>query len=376
MKGKRPKLLLIHSSDELYGSDRILVEVVDALREDFEILVWLPTDHQDGKRRLFHLLRERQVSVEHVDMPILRRALLNPRGLGRMLRLAPRMLKLIRGAHADQVYLMTSACLLLAPLARLAGVARATVHIQEPWGKRESLILRQLARLTQQRIAISEMVAQSTGFADQDICVVNNAVARLDRANPPRKLQLERDAFERPSYVVASRWAAHKGHETLLRAWEQADCPGFLYVLGSAPDGPHGVDIAALVSRHVSRPETVKIIGQVDNPQDWFESVDAMILPTDTVEGCGLVPIEGFRHGKAAIVSDSGGPGEVVNHGKDGWIFATRDVPALAQILRSSTKNDLSALGAEGQRKYEEKYTPERFKETMREKMSGVLLGR
>ncbi|GAA2966806.1 glycosyltransferase [Glutamicibacter bergerei] len=375
MGGNRPKLLMIHSSDELFGSDRILLEVVAALRNDFQILVWLPVDHQDGQHRLFHILRGQDVQVQHVDMPILRRSLINARGLMRMLRLAPRMVTMMKASQADQVYLMTSACLLLAPLARLARIRQATVHLQEPWGARESVLLRQLARFTHRRIAITKTVAQSTGMAQDQISVIENAVPRLSAANPPRKLDLGADCEQRIRYVVASRWVAVKGHETLLQAWEAAACPGTLYILGSAPAGPQGLDMARLVAQHVTQPDTVKIIGQVDSPQDWFESVDAMILPTDAVEGCGLVPIEGFRHAKPAIVSDSGGPAEVVSHGKDGWIFETKDVVALADILRSNTKNKLSAMGVEGRQKYEEKYTPERFTQTLREEMSGVLLG-
>ena len=372
----KTKLLIIHSSDELYGSDRILLQVVQALRESYQITVWLPVDHQDGKQQLYRLLQERSVAVQHVDMPILRRALLTPKGLARMARLAPRMVKQLRSSGADQVYLMTSACLLLAPLARVAGRTKTTLHIQEPWGPREAMLLRQLAKFTQQRIAISQTVARSTGFAPTQLSVVHNAVPRLDPENPPTPLALDAADAHGPRYVVASRWVRHKGHGTLLKAWNLAGCPGTLYVLGSAPDSANRIDVKRMVAEFVSDPASVKIIGQVANPQDWFDSVDALVLPTDTVEGCGLVALEAFRHGKAAIVSDSGGPAEVVDDGVDGWIFTAGDVPGLARIFERCTASSLAAMGEAGKRKYEEKYTPERFDEKMRAEMPGVLLGR
>ncbi|GAA5227764.1 glycosyltransferase family 4 protein [Paeniglutamicibacter antarcticus] len=364
----RKKLLIIHSSDELYGSDRILLEVAEALKDDWNLEVWLPVDHQDGEQRLFNELRRRQVAVIHIDMPILRRSLMNPKGLTRFAGLFPGMVRRMRAAHADHVYLMTAACLLFAPLARLAGVPHVTAHLQEPWGTREAFILRKLSFFADHRLAISQTVASSTGLRSDSVSIVHNAVPRLAGSPNPEAALIE--GFEQPLYLIASRWNGHKGHETLLRAWETAGHPGKLFILGSAPQGNDSVDVPDLVRRHVSDPNSVQIVGQVESPEAWFDAVDCMILPTDTIEGCGLVVIEAFRHGKAAIVSDSGGPAEVVSHKENGLIFTPKDVAGLARLMKTTTKAELQAMGAQGRRCYERNYTPERFHQAIRAEVS------
>ncbi len=369
MSTERKKLLIIHSSDELYGSDRILLQVVQALKQEWELTVWLPTDHQDGKQRLFNELRQRGIAVFHIDMPILRRALLTPRGLSRFLKLAPGMVQRLRRAKPDRVYLMTGACLLVAPLARLAGISHVTVHLQEPWGGKERLVLRQLARCTDHRISISQTVAKSTGLKMASINIVHNAVPRIEAtlsAEPPFR------STALPTYLVASRWNGHKGHGTLLRAWEKAGHPGKLFILGSAPHNGDAVDVPQLVEKYVSDPRSVEVVGQVEDPAAWFDAVDCMILPTDTVEGCGLVAIEAFRHGKPALVSDSGGPAEVVVHRVNGLIFPPQGVEELAQMLMNTTKDQLRELGARARIDYERNYTPERYHASIREELANA----
>lgn len=368
--GKK-KLLIIHSSDELYGSDRILLEVVEALRERWNVEVWLPTDHQDGEQRLSQELARRDICVKCFDLPILRRALLNIRGFTRFARLAPNMLGKLRASQADRVYLMTGACLLFAPIARLAGIRNVTVHFQEPWGKKESLLLRQLARFADHKIAISKTVLLSTKLSAEKVNIVTNAVPHLMTVVSSESPLLAVESVDKPSYLVASRWNGHKGHETLIRAWEEAAHPGILYILGSPPQGSDRVDIEELVRKFVSKPDSIRIVGQVDNPHEWFSAVDAIILPTDTVEGFGLVAIEAFRHGKAAIVSDSGGPAEVVTHQENGLVFPPKNIKALATILRSTTKEQLRLMGSRGRETYEKYYTPERFCEAIRSELAG-----
>lgn len=369
-------VLVVHSSDEMYGADRILLEVVTALRDvaGLRVQVWLPAGVGDGP--LSAELVARGFAVEQVPLPILRRANLSVRGMAELTRVGWTTLRRLRERRFPAVYLMTSACLPVAPLARLARARSVVVHLQEMWSGPERLVLRGLALFCSAAIAISAPVARASRLRRHPpVTVVENGVTL-----PPAPESAE-DAgaavrtpapADHPSYVVASRWNAWKGHETLLRAWDLAGCPGGLVVLGAPPPVGAGVDVPDLVRRLVARPETVQVVGQVDSIGAYLAAADALILPSDQPEPFGLVVIEAFGRGRPAIVSRGGGPLDIVTDGVDGWLFELGSADALAELLRDLDRNTLRAAGARARDTYLTRYTPESY----RARIAAAVTGR
>jgi glycosyltransferase involved in cell wall biosynthesis len=362
---RRGRVLVVHSSDELYGSDRIVLEVVAELaaRDDLDVTVWLPTDVEAGP--LGPLLRERGARVERAPLPILRRRGMRLGGMAGLLRDAAKTAARLAGRHFDLVWCATSACLVVAPLARLARVDSVVGHLQEPWGDGDRAGLSVLARSCTSLVAVSHSVLESAGLQDDDRAhVVHNGVARKD-ADASRVPE-----HRLPHYVVASRWNPHKGHATLLAAWNAAGCPGQLTILGGPPAVGTGVDVPGLVAAVVSRPETVTVVGEVDDASAWVRDADAVVLPTDTLEGFGIVALEAFSQGRAVIASRSGGPEEVVEDGRTGWLFDRRDVDGLAELFAGLDVDQLATAGTRALATWEERFTPDR----MRRRLAAVVL--
>ncbi|ROS54304.1 glycosyltransferase family 4 protein [Frigoribacterium sp. PhB24] len=354
---RRSRVLLVHSSDEMYGSDRIVVEVVGELaaRDDLDVTVWLPSDVAVGP--LGPRLRELGARVERTPLPILRRTRLGPVGILRLARDAARTALRLSGRHFDLVYCATSACLVVAPVARAMGVSRVVGHLQEPWSDGDRRGLRPLARACTSLVAVSQSVLDSSGLSEDSRAVVvhngisDRSIAASDRAEG-----------RAPQYVVASRWNGHKGHATLLTAWNAAGCPGQLVVLGGPPAVGSSVDVPGLVAAIVSRPETVTVVGEVADASPYLRDADAVILPTDTLEGFGLVTLEAFSQGRPVIASRSGGPEEVVDEGRTGWLFDRRDVDGLSAILSSMDVPTLAVAGRHAREAYLQRFTPERMR--------------
>jgi hypothetical protein len=63
----KQKILLIHQGAELYGSDRSLLNVIDAFRNDFEIEVWLPYEGELCKR-----IAKKNINYKIKNLSILR----------------------------------------------------------------------------------------------------------------------------------------------------------------------------------------------------------------------------------------------------------------------------------------------------------------
>lgn len=393
---ERRGVVVVHSSDEMYGSDRMLLEVVDALlATGTPVEVWLPTDldtglHDVGLARtglhdvgLAHtgrtlcgeLQRRRSVVVRHLDLPILRRALLRPRGLVRLIRSGARLQREIRRSRPLVVHCATSACLLAAPAARLTGVPVVSLHVQEIWTGVEARVLRALARCTTFQITISRAVDDAARLRsstvvencrpDPDDVEVGPGSGIADRSGPLH-------------FVIASRWNRWKGHRTLLEAWSRAGCPGRLTVLGGAPPSGDAVDVPQLVpellgGRTSGGAQTVHVVGEVDDIGAHLAAADVLVLPSDQPEPFGLVMIEAFAHGRPVIASRAGGPLEVITDGSDGWTFPPGDTGALAALLGTLDRATVAAAGRRARTTFEQRFIAERYRQRVGELFAAAV---
>lgn len=358
----RRRLVFIHSSDELYGADRILLAVVEALssEERARTEVWLPTDLPHPAHPLCRELQGCDVVVRHLDLPVLRRAYRTPRSLP---ALALRMLRLgrcLRRARPGLVYCATSAVIPVAPLARLLGVRRVIGHVQEIWSRSDALILGPLARACDTLVAISTPAGNSISpRLGTKVTVVPNSTGEPGAYRPlvGREGPL--------TYLVASRWNAWKGHQTLMSAWELAGCPGRLVVLGGPPASGESAAVAKLAAG-VSNPSSVKLVGEVTEIAPHLTAADVIIVPSDRPEPFGLVAAEAFACGRPVIASAGGGLLDIVTDGYDGWLFPLRDAQALAGILTRLDRPLVAATGERARQTYKERFTTERYADEWR----------
>ena len=363
--------MVAHPSDELYGADRILLQVLEAMRTYLhaDVEVWLPDDVPHGEFTLCDELSARGIAWRHLGLPVLRRAYMRPAGLYRLARLALGIRREIRKQRIDILYCGTSATLIVAMLARLTGVRSRVVHIQERWVGPEAAVLRLLAGSATSRIAISQAVADAAGLRRPAPVIVENCVDdAATRATPA-----DRGDRQITRYVVASRWNWWKGHATLLEAWERAGCPGHLTVLGGPPPVGDAVDVPALVDRTVSQPGTVDIVGEVADIAPYVAEADVLVLPSDQPEPFGLVVIEAFALGRPVIASRGGGPVEIIEHGRDGWLYELGDAASLADLLATLTPEEIDAAGRHARAAYDRRFHPDRYRRQIAEVLSAGL---
>lgn len=356
----RPQVLFLHSSDELYGADRMLLEIVEAARADVDVEVWLPTDLVHPTDPLCLELERRAVAIRHLELPVLRRALRTPAGILKLLQRSYNLVSALREARPQAVYCVTSATLIAAPIARLAGVRMVLAHFQEIWSSSDRLVLGSLARACHSAISISGAVhASLPPKIRARTTVVLNGTAEPERSEPleGRKGRLQ--------FLVASRWNAWKGHATLLSAWERAGFPGQLVVLGGPPPSGDAVDVRMIVGS-LAQPETVSVVGEVRHVSDSILQADVVIVPSDQPEPFGLVAIESFARSRPVIASAGGGLLEIVTAGHNGWLFAPGDVDGLASILRELTREEVEVAGQEAGRTFRTSFTSEAYAERWR----------
>jgi glycosyltransferase involved in cell wall biosynthesis len=362
-------MVFIHPSDELYGADRILLDLFAALTPDERARCefWLPTDVPHGPRVLCAELEALGAIVRHVDLPILRRSYRSPGTLLRLVVRAGSTFRLLWKSRPRLVYLTTSATYLCAPLARLARVRRVIGHKQELWSRGDARILGPFARACHRLIAISSPVRDNLPGS-----LRGRAEVVLNATREPGHYQSLAGRDGPLTFVVASRWNAWKGHRTLLAAWDRADSPGTLVVLGGPPPSGEAVDVMSIVAG-LKRPETVTIVGEVPDIGPHLDAADVVIMPSDDPEPFGLVAIEAFARGRPVIGSAAGGLADVITDGRDGWTFPPRDASALAEVFARLHRPQVEEAGAAARATYVAKFTADRFTADWRRAMGSSL---
>lgn len=347
-------VLILHSSNELYGADKILVEVVKSMptRDRARTVVWLPDDLVSSENRLGALLDELSVDNQVVPTPVLRRKHLTVRGILPLLGRALRSLLKMRRLKADVVYCTTSAMIICLGLARLAGAKRVILHLQEIWGPREAMLLGFFARGAHEIFCISTAARDSlpAHIRDRAFILTNahnestNAAWVAPQASSPMR------------YVVASRWNSWKGHEGLIAAWNEETCPGELTILGGKPSMGEAVNVEELVSKVIHR-ESIKIVGEVSDIAPYLDAADLLVLPSEKPEPFGLVLLEAFARGRGVIASNAGGVLDIVTHDEDGMLYPLGDSNHLTVLLRNMNKDVAQRLGRNARLTYEQRFS-------------------
>lgn len=357
------ELLFVHSSDELYGADRVLGYILNSLTEEerHRSRVWLPSDLEHGAFPLCERIEAQGVRVDHVPLPILRRANLNPAGLADLSRRSLAFRRHCRALNPGVVYGTTSAT--LPALAALTGTSsRILLHNQEVWKPREAQVLGRLAVGVDRIIAISRATRDSmpTALAQRTTVVPNTTPDPFETSDFQALDQVPAEPLR---FLAAGRWTANKGFDVLIDAWSQAPS-GELTIVGGPPPSGGSLDIDRLVAQSPAR-DSITLVREVDSILPLLERSHVVVMPSTWDEPFGLVALEGMAAGRPVIASRVGGLAQFVNS-EVGWLVPAADPEALAETLRSVSYEMIIAKGARARAEYLDKFSPPQFRRAWR----------
>lgn len=182
------------------------------------------------------------------------------------------------------------------------------------------------------KVAKRTMVEQ--GLPAENI-FVNQCGVNLRDFTPGRKS----DRTFRVVYCGAI--SPRKGTHYLLQAFTELKLPDAeLWVIGSAPNPAFGK-----LLRRFNAPN-VRFLGTFPQRRlaQLYAQGSVFVLPS-IADGFGMVVPQAMACGLPAIVTEHVGAGDLVTHGKDGYIVPIRDTEALkAHILRLYEQPELAAL--------------------------------
>jgi glycosyltransferase involved in cell wall biosynthesis len=375
------RALVVHPSAELYGSDRVALESARALVEDG----WLVTATLTADGPLAGLLREAGCEVAVVPAPVLRKSLLSPAGLVRFAvqtaRQTPAMLRLLRRARPDLVYVSTVTVPWWLVLARL-GRRRVVCHVHEAEEDVPAVVRAGLAApllLAHAVVANSEVsrdvVVGAVGRLGKRTTVVYNGVPGPDRATPARP------ALDPPvRLVLVGRVSPRKGTDVAVEALAtlvERGTDATLDLVGDVFAGYEWFsDDVARIAEERGVADRVRRRGVL--PEVWgpLAEADVALVPS-RVEPFGNAAVEAMLAGRPVVAGATQGLREIVRPGDNGELATPGDALALADAVERLLA-DWPAAVARADRAREEaeaRFSPARYRRDLAELASWTTAG-
>lgn len=356
-------ILFVHQGHELYGSDRTLIQSVEAVKSrwpEARITVLLP-EHGALESTLAAIVDDVRVT----DLAILRKSNLNKvrvRDAVGLLRQASRARRMMHGY--DITYINTVVVMDFIFAASTVSRPRI-VHVHEiPTGVARVVFSALLALSRAFVIFNSYATQRSLALPSwQPSAVVWNGTPAVSAA-PPRQ------GDGKLRVLLIGRFNSWKGQNILLRAVARLTFELRLQLsvrlVGSVfADQLHFAEQLAQFVADEKLEETVRICPFSPCPAQHYAWADVVTVPSIKPEPFGLVAIEAMAFARCVIAAGHGGVAEIVVDGVTGSLVTPGSVDSLASVLAQYICNPQRAAteGRAGRERFEREFEESRYKQ-------------
>lgn len=344
------KMLLVHQSAELYGSDRSFLSIVKILSElDYDISILIP---EDGP--LVEKLRSFNVNIIIHNFGVLRKSSLKKNPLKHFGELIKGYIwSVSKVKEFDIVYINTIVNVtFLLPLFKNS--LEKIVHVRELPSRSVTILYRFLFWLSKSKI-IYNSIAVKENFKTSG-AVIYNAVSTDVVHN-----KKDQDGI---SVLFVGRINDWKGADLLLDAILNLDNLALIknfYVVGAPYPGQESnlENILAKSRKLVNCKFNYE--GFVENPAYYYSICDIVIVPSKKPEPFGRVVIESMAFGNITVIADHGGMTEIIDDKINGFKFKPNSVEDLQRVILYIAENyhKLDAIKINAVNSYKSKFTIE-----------------
>ncbi|WP_260857374.1 glycosyltransferase [Microbacterium sp. 1.5R] len=363
-------VLVVHPGAEMFGSDRMLLEsVIGLVQSGARVVVALPS-----RGALDVELRRAGAEVVVIPMLVLRKVLLTPRGLPRLLRDTVRgavaAWRLLSRLRPEAVYVSTIIIPQWPLLARLRG-ARVVSHVHEAEASGNRAVNAALysPHLVSHHTLVNSAFALDTIRASlpalaQRATVVYNGVASPDSPPPPR------EELEGPVRVLfIGRLSPRKGPDVVIDAagaLARRGRPVAVTLLGAVFPGYEWFE-DELRRRAADSGIDVSFAGFHQSVWPFLADADVLAVPSRVDEPFGNTAVEGILARRPVIASDSSGLREAAGGYPTARLVTANDPDALADALDDIVDNwsDVRSLVDDSRLIGESRHAPESYRATV-----------
>ncbi len=339
------KILYLHAGAELYGADKVLLELIKGLDErEFEAHVILPNDGV-----LVPALREVGAQVKVINYPILRRKYFNPKGIFEYLtsysRYSKQIAQYIRENQIDLIHNNTTAVLEGIYLKRKLKLPLLW-HVHEIIVKPKAIsdfINFLMGRFADKIVTVSQAVAshikQSPHIKDDQISVIYNGVDnkvyyQADAQSIRKKFDIAEDALV---IGMVGRVNAWKGQGDFLEAVApilEQHPKAIAFMAGSAFEGEEWR--VQELEENITNLKVANQIKRIDyyaNTTELYNMFDIFVLPSTNPDPLPTVVLEAMACGKPVVGYRHGGVCEMVKEGENGLLAEANQPEALSKMI-------------------------------------------
>lgn len=324
-------VLFLHSSSEMYGSDRSLLNIISNLdKAQYKVHVLLPCPGP-----LVDALRQvPEVTVEIFEVAVLRRKNLSFRGGFAYLRdfiSSYRYVKRYIKKHNIHIVDTNTAVVFPGAMAAKRLSVKSVWHIREiiKSNLENRVISFMMQHYSDLVVANSHATGKALRVDQKKIRVVYNAVDRKEDA----ALTLH----DRPTVGMAGRINRWKGQKLFTDVAQivKKSCPDVIFqIAGEAYMGEEHLraELEAYIAERDLQ-DTVILLGQVNDMDSFYKGLDVFALPSIQPEPFGLVVIEAMEYGVPVVATNHGGPTEIITDGVDGYLVSYTEPEEMAQRI-------------------------------------------
>jgi glycosyltransferase involved in cell wall biosynthesis len=270
-----------------------------------------------------------------------------------------------------------SAAAIAARIARVPVIVYVVNNVAIPYNRPsrvldypvDRLVARSVDSFVTASVVASHALASVLHIGDHQHTVIPNAaepgVATASRAEMRHDLGISED---RLVLLVMARLEKRKGHAYLLDALAQLpDHMRERTMLLVAGVGPESDALEAqCAAMHLS--DRVRFLGQRSDRWSLYEAADIVVLPSISHEDMPIVILDAMAAGRPVVASRVAGIPEQVVEGVTGRLVPPGDSAALADALAAILEDPRrrAAMGNAARRRYESRYTPQRFVDAYR----------
>lgn len=336
------RIIIFHSSNDLYGASKILLQIIKLLKQNgFETHVFLPY-----KGPLDDILLENNVILNHSNFGVLRRRYFNFFGLlNRLLKILCAVIEInnyIKKNNIDLAYTNTSVILASGISAKLCKIPNF-LHIHEiPDNKFYTKILGSLISFFSSRVIVVSKCVRShwDSFISQDLKIIYNGIPLINKKIIPK------NSSKKIKFLTLARLLPYKGHKYIIEIANHLIKKGldieFIFV-GDVFKGyeSYELELKSLV-KLLKIDKHILFKGFDKNVEKYLTESNFLFHGAINPDPLPTVIFEAIQYNLPVISTKQGGAIEILDNGKGGLLITLKDsLKASNEIYNYITNKEL-----------------------------------
>lgn len=367
-------ILYLHAGAEMYGADKILLELVSGLdKTEFHPIVVLPNDGILRKK-----MQENGIEVHIIEYPILRRKYFNPKGIAEYgatyFSRSKEIVKLLRGRRIDIIHVNTTAVLEGIYLKKKLR-SKLIWHVHEIILHPKSIykfLSMLIGKYSDKTVAVSKAVKRhliDSGYIkNNQVEVIYNGVdsnrfsPNVDNEYLYEEWNVPKDSIKVGMIGRVNAWKGQgdflKATKGLLKKYPNL----YLFIVGSAFAGEEW-RVEELKKKISEIPENERIIFsefRTDTPA-IHSFLDVFVLPSTNPDPLPTVVLEAMSSGTPVIGYRHGGVVEMNVDGQTGLLAEVNNPSDLGNKIEKMINSDYHAYGQAARKRILKNFSEDSF---------------